>query len=236
MDTRRVSTGVEVLDKMLGGGYERDTVTTVYGPSGSGKTNVCMVAAISVARQGKRVLYMDTEGGFSAERLKQIAGPHSEEVIKNVVFLVPTSFEEQKGSFSRLSKLLDSSVGMVVVDTISMLYRLEMGKSDNVYNVNKDLGLQISRLNEIARKKNVPVLITNQVYSSFEDRESVRMVGGDILKYGSKCLIELQKFHDGLRKATIKKHRSIAENRSVNFKIVDEGLIEFKGDSDAFKR
>ena len=115
---------------------------------------------------------------------------------------------------------------MVVVDTIAMLYRLEMGKSDNVYNVNKDLGTQISRLNEITRKMNIPVLITNQVYSSFQDRESIRMVGGDILKYGSKCLIELQKYHDGLRTATIKKHRSIAENRSVMFKIVDEGLVE----------
>ena len=70
MDMRRISTGVLVLDKMLDGGYERDTVTTVYGPSGSGKTNVCMVAAISVAMKGKKVIYIDTEGGFSADRLR----------------------------------------------------------------------------------------------------------------------------------------------------------------------
>ncbi len=236
MDTRRISTGVTVLDKLLGGGYELDTVTTVFGPSGSGKTNVCMVAAVSVARSGKKVIFMDTEGGFSAERLKQISPDDFESVIKNIIFLVPTNFEEQKTSFSKIQQIITPDTGMVIIDTIAMLYRLEMGKSDNVYNVNKDLGLQLSYLNEIARKQHIPVLITNQVYSSFENRESVRMVGGDILKYGSKCLIALEKYHDGLRVATIKKHRSIAEDRSVMFKILDEGLVEIDKGVDIEKK
>jgi DNA repair protein RadB len=94
--------------------------------------------------------------------------------------------------------------------------------------VNKDLGMQISYLSEIARRKNIPVLVTNQVYSSFEERENIKMVGGDILKYGSKCLIELQKGHNGIRKAVLKKHRSIAEDREAVFKIVNSGIEEFK--------
>jgi len=221
----RISTGVAVLDKLLDGGYESDTVTTVYGPSGSGKTNVCMLVAVSVARSGKRVIYIDTEGGFSVDRLRQIAPDDYDKIIGNITFLVPTSFDEQKKSFDKLPSAIDDSVGLVVVDTIAMLYRLEMGKSDRVYSVNKDLGLQISYLNEITRKKNIAVLITNQVYSNFEDN-TVKMVGGDILKYGSKCLIALDTFREGIRSATVKKHRSIPESRSILFKIINSGLEE----------
>jgi hypothetical protein len=50
------------------------------------------------------------------------------------------------------------------------------------------------------------------------------MVGGDILKYGSKCLIELQAGHRGIRKAIIRKHRSIAGEKEVFFRIIENGI------------
>jgi DNA repair protein RadB len=53
------------------------------------------------------------------------------------------------------------------------------------------------------------------------------MVGGDILKYGSKCLIELQKVNSH-RKAIIRKHRSIPEGKEIEFKIVDNGLDQIE--------
>jgi DNA repair protein RadB len=229
METTRATTGSAAVNRLLDGGFECDTVTTIYGPSGSGKTNICVVSAVDVARKGKKVVYIDSEGGFSVERLKQIAPSDYNALLDKMIFLKPMNFTEQRNAFGKLSKLVDEDIGIVIVDTISMLYRLEIGQTDDVHTVNKDLGMQISYLSEIARRKNIPVLVTNQVYSSFEERESIRMVGGDILKYGSKCLIELQKGHNGVRKAILKKHRSIAEDRSVMFKIVNEGIEEFKG-------
>jgi DNA repair protein RadB len=115
-----------------------------------------------------------------------------------------------------------------------MLYRLEMGKSDNIYETNKELGKQICDLTEIARKKSIPILITNQVYSMFDEREKVNMVGGDILKYGSKCLIELLKTPNSNRIAVLKKHRSIKEEKEVMFQIGSKELIEIK-ESRGFK-
>ena len=69
-------------------------------------------------------------------------------------------------------------------------------------------------LAEIARKENIPVIITNQVYSEFlSDEElkagkekSVSMVGGDILKYWSKCLIELKNKNEAHRAEAALKH------------------------------
>ena len=221
----RVSSGSELIDSLLDGGFETDILTTIYGPAGSGKTNICLLAAIKTALDNKKVIYIDTDSSFSVERLKQLTKNH-EKVLDKTVFLKPVSFEEQKKCFDKLRELSEEQIGLIIIDSISMLYRLELGKTDYVYDVNKELGLQISYLNEIARKKNIPVLITNQIYTDFSDKQ-IKMVGGDLLKYGSKCLMELKKFHRGVRQCIIKKHRSIEEDKSIYFRIIHNGIEEY---------
>jgi DNA repair protein RadB len=227
----KIPTGSKILDAMLGGGYEKDIITTLYGPAGSGKTVLCLLSAINVARNGKKVVYVDCEGGFSLERLKQIASHINQDhkkLLDNIIFLRPTSFAEQKKSFEKLKDIVNDKIGLIVVDTIAMLYRLELSKNEDIHEVNIELGKQISYLTEIARKKSIPVLITNQVYTDFDDRDKVNIVGGDILKYGSKCLIELQITPNGNRRAIIKKHRSIQDEKEITFKIVEGGIIGTK--------
>ena len=222
----KTSTNCAVLDKLLNGGIENDIITTIFGPAGCGKTNVCIMAASSVSKSGKRAIYIDSENNFSVERLKQIEPDDHNKIIENMIFLRPANFKEQKDDFSKLKNIINESVGIIIVDTISMLYRLEIGQSSNVYEVNRELGQQISFLSEITRKKNIPVLLTNQVYQSFEEKEKVNIVGGDILKYGSKCLIELQKYKASMRKAILRKHRAIKEGKEAVFKIVEKGFEE----------
>jgi len=223
--TMKIPTGSKILDKMLKGGYETDIITTIYGPAGSGKTNLAMLCSVTRARKGKKVIYVDTENSFSVERLKQIA-PDYKSILENMVFLKPVSFDEQKKSFEKLRNLVNDKIGLIVIDTIAMLYRIELGQNqEEVYEINSALGKQIAYLAEIARCKNIPVLITNQVYSNFDEKGKVNIVGGDILKYGSKCLIELQITPQHNRRAILKKHRSIPEDKSIYFKIVERGII-----------
>ena len=222
----KVSSGINFLDNLLGGGYDKDIVTTIYGPSSSGKTNLCILTAIKTASSGKKVIIIDSEGGIAVERIKQIAGNY-EEILEKILFLNPLNFEEQKEIFERLKGLINEQLGIIIVDSISMLYRLELGRTEEVYEVNSSLGKQIAYLVEIARKNKLPVLITNQVYSDFEKKDKVKMVGGDLLKYGSKCLIELQKLDD-YRLLTLRKHRSLPEGLEFKFKIVEKGIEEIE--------
>ncbi len=221
----KVSTGIQEFDEFLGG-FETDVITTLYGPSGSGKSNICLLSAVHIAKD-KKVLYIDTEGGFSIERLKQIC-PNYTDILKNIFVLKPTNFDEQMKASSKLKQMINKDVGIIIVDTISMLYRLELGTTEDVYDVNRALGKQIAQLAEIARKNNIPVLVTNQVYADFDEKDKVNMVGGDLLKYGSKCLIELQKTPDGLRRAVIRKHRAKPEGQEIIFKIVEKGIEKAK--------
>ena len=225
-DGDRISTGISALDSMLKGGYEGSVISTIYGPAGSGKTNLCMLAALNVIKSGKKVMYIDTEGGFSIARLEQVSKDYKKD-LDNFLFFKPINFEEQKNVFDRLRQMVNEKIGLIIVDTISMLYRLERDKGDehSVTMANRDLGLQFSYLTEIARKKGIPVLITTQVYSSFDERDKVNLVGGDIVKYGSKCLIELQKIHKNKRIAILKKHRSLPESENVMLEIRDDGVF-----------
>ena len=221
----KISAGHSMLDNLLEGGYEKDVISTIYGPAGSGKTLLCLTALINVVKRGKKVIFIDTEGGFSVERLKQLDSDYVQ-ILDKIVFLSPTSFKEQKDAFEKLKDLVNDKIGLIIVDTVSMLYRLEMGKSNDVYEVNKELGQQLGYLNEITRKKKIPVLITNQVYADFGKENSIKIVGGDLLRYGSKCMIELQNGRNGVRKAILRKHRSIRAEKEIDFRIVSDGVVK----------
>ena len=220
----RISAGVSFLDYFLAGGYEKDIVTTIYGPSGSGKTNLCLLAAVKIAESGKKVLFLDTEGGIAVERIKQICSEYKK-VLEKIIFFNLVNFEEQKEAFEKLKELVNEHIGLIIVDSISMLYRLELGKSEQIYDVNAALGRQMAALVEIARRKKIPVLLTNQVYADFENRDKIKMVGGDLLKYSSKCLLELQRGNN-FRVLILRKHRSLPEGKEVKFKIVEKGVEE----------
>ncbi len=233
---RKISAGSYELNRWLFGGYEKDIITTIYGPAGSGKTNFCLLVTVSQAKKGNKVIYVDTEGGFSIERFRQLAGGGYEEVLNNILLLKPTTFKEQEISFYKLLKEIKSSIiNLIIVDGMAMLYRLELAEAKReseakVKEINSKLATQMRILAEISRKKQIPVIVTNQVYSEFlsekdfkEGKErGVSMVGGDILKYWSKCIIELQN-NRGKKKAILRKHRSLPE-KELNFEIINKGI------------
>ncbi len=235
----KISAGSYDLNKFLFGGFETDIITTFYGPGGSGKSNLCIIVATSQAKKGNKVIFIDTEGGFSTDRFKQIHKGTKEEIeksLQNILLLKPTSFKEQEKSFEKLlTHLKKEDVSLIIIDSIAMLYRLELGEAitskdnEKIAEVNRKLAKQLRTLNEISRKQNIPVIVTNQVYSTFtqnnEERQTekkISMVGGDLLKYWSKCLIELQDFK-GRRRLTLKKHRSLPI-KSFTFEIINEGI------------
>ncbi len=220
----KISAGSYDLNKWLHGGYESDIVSVIYGPPGSGKSNFCLMAAVSQAKKGKKVIFIDTEGGFSAERVKQLAGLETEEVLKNILLLKPTSFSEQKKAFETLLEYLKKEASLIIVDGMTMLYRLDFASArekdaNEIQKTNSELVRQMRTLAEIARKREIPVIVTNQVYN-WDDK--TKMVGGDILKYWGKCLIELVN-DSGKRKAFLRKHRSLREEE-LDFQIVNDGI------------
>ncbi len=208
-----------VIDELLAGGFESGVITTIYGPAGSGKTNIAILLAAKLASQEKKVIWVDTEGSFSVDRFKQVS---EEKFLKYIMFLKPTTFSEQHEMISKLNEHVTNEVKAIIVDTATMLYRTELGMNDS-REMNDRLVFQYRLLLEIARKQEIPVLCTSQVYSDLNEKDKYNVVGGTIVKNISQCLIELQK-PNGKRMAIIRKHRSLPEDHSISFKIVQEGI------------
>ncbi|MBI2045641.1 DNA repair and recombination protein RadB [Candidatus Pacearchaeota archaeon] len=234
--TGKISAGSFDLNKWLYGGYETGIITMVAGPPGSGKTNFCILAACSLAKKGTKVIFIDSEGGFSVDRVRQIVGEKYKEMLENIFLLEPKSFDEQNKIFQKLlDKVKKDQIGMIVVDSMAMLYRLEIGDAKREYNevreINREVAKQMKILAEISRSVNIPVLITNQVYRDFVSEEDwkkgkhgeTNIVGGDLMKYWSKCIIEL-KLENGKRKAFLLKHRSLPQ-KEIGFEIRNEGIF-----------
>jgi len=232
----KILTGSRDLNLWLEGGYEKGIITLLYGQPASGKSNFVLLASAQNAKLNNKILFIDTEGSFSVERLKQISGSSIEQILKNIIILKPINFSEQKRFLYKLSKQFKSeNIGLIIVDSMTMLYRLELANArklgfSEIQQVNSDLARQLKILHEIAILKNIPILITGQVYSEFlteEERNEgkkagVNLVGGDILKYWCKCIIQLE-VKNGKRRAIIRKHRSMPEN-SLNFEIISQGI------------
>lgn len=224
----KISAGSYDLNKWLHGGYEDEVVSMIYGASGTGKTNFCLLAAVSQARKGKKVIFIDSEGGFSSERVKQIEPTDFEKVLENIILLKPTNFSEQREDFKKMLKYLrddsQNQIGLIIADGMTILYRLDFSQArtkgqEEMSKVNSILVEQIKTLADIARKKGIPVILTNQVYKWDENSN---MVGGDILKYWAKCHIELLK-EGGKRLAVLRKHRSLPE-KILTFQIYSGGV------------
>ncbi len=218
---KRLPTGSKALDDLLGGGFESGTISQIYGEPASGKTNICLQLAVNTLRAGKYVIYIDTEG-FSVDRFIQIAGDDAQKLAQHLLHYNIKSFEEQYSAVKEAEKIVNPGVGLIIMDSATAFYRLELESKDSML-LKRELASQVTILLGLARKYDIPVVITNQIYMDV-DREELRAVGGNMLEHISKAIVQLSRTGIGTRQAVLRKHRSMAEGQTVEFRITATGV------------
>lgn len=244
----KYSTGCKSIDELLGGGFESGTVTQLYGEASSGKTNICIQMAVECAKEGDSVVVVDSEG-LSAERFLQIASARAhaqahthtrassdeevERIAGRIILYQPRNFEQQTSCIQEIETVIKekegkSRVSLVILDSATLFYRLEQEDERSVYL--KGLANQIANLLELARKYDLAVLITNQVYMDIE-RGELRPVAKFTLEYLSKVIVQLERVAEvqGKRRAILKKHRSMPEDTACTFFITGKGVEDSPG-------
>jgi|SRR3989344_5564657 len=177
-------------------------INLVYGEPATGKTTLALQESLKYARENKKVLYIDSENGFSVERLKQMDENYKD--LLNKIFLIsPKDFIEQHEFTKKINNF-----DLIVVDTIGHHYRKSI--KDNIYVTNSRLNKQLRILKELG----CPVLILNQVYFDI-NKNKIRNIGENILKRWVDKIIKLEK----------NPRKLITDKGEFSFSIDDSGLI-----------
>lgn len=222
MTADHLSVGCDTLNRLLDGGLDRRAVTQVYGPPAAGKTNIALSAAVTAAAAGQSVLYIDTED-LSPARLEQVASPmDGGNVLERVHITEANDFESQNQAVESIESI-DIDPGLIILDSATGHYRLQQNIEHEQGASLRTVASQIAHLLSIARRDDIAVLITNQVYTDPE-ADRIRPLGGHTLEHWSGTIVRLERFRGGNRRATIEKHRSQPAGETARFRIVADGL------------
>ena len=220
-----VSTGCDALDELLGGGFERGAVTQLYGPPAAGKTNVALSAAVGVATAGDSVLYIDTEG-LSVDRFQQLiettADEPTEDVAARLIITDALDFDDQQEAVRDAADFAER-VELIVLDSATGFYRLNRAGDAEGGDSLRAVARQVTELLSLARKHDIAVVITNQVYSDPES-DRVKALGGHTLEHWTGVVVRLDRFRGGNRRATLEKHRAKAAGETATFEITEDGI------------
>jgi DNA repair protein RadB len=229
-----IPTGCGPVDELLGGGFERGTVTQLYGPPAAGKTNLALSAAVETAVDGGTAVYIDTEG-VSVDRFQQLleaavdaqppgddGGDDLEAVASRIVIEDALDFEEQAEAVRDAEEFAERAE-LIVLDSATGFYRLERTADGDEGEALRSVTRQVTHLLSLARKYDLAVVLTNQVFAD-PDSDRTRGLGGNTLEHWTGTVLRLERFRGGKRRATLEKHRSKPAGESVQFRITDTGL------------
>jgi DNA repair protein RadA len=231
-----LTTGSSMLDKLLDGGIESQSITEFYGEYGSGKSQICHQLCINVQlpfEQGGlegAALYIDTENTFRTERIFQMAdnlGLDPKEAIKNIIFAEAFTSDHQIFLLENADRIIKKNgIRLIIVDSLTSHFRSEYIGREMLAERQQKLNKHMHMLIKLARGFNTVAVVTNQVMSKpdvfFGD--AIHPVGGHIVAHTSHTRVFLRKSARGpVRIARLVSSPRLPEGEGV-FKISERGI------------
>jgi len=165
MSEEKIPTGCHALDELLRGGVARGEITLIYGEAATGKTTAAIQTAAHAAKRSLKVLYVDSDHSFTQQRFQQVSGRDWHQLSELIMLFLPDTFEDQRSLVESLSNFVTPYLGLIVIDSVSSLYRAEFSTTDSIFNLNRDLTRQLAYLADLTIMKKVACLITSQVHA-----------------------------------------------------------------------
>jgi len=224
---KKVLTGCGCIDSNLNGGISSESVTLIYGEPETGKSTLAMQCAVNCAMQGYKTLFLDCDNMFSAKRLSQVASGKFEEIAELIILIKPADFGEQTAVIDRISEYTAKNFGLVVVDTFNSLYRARVAESSGkAFGLNRELNRQLAILAQTAKTQKIPVIVTSQVRSVFDESySSVAPVATRVLKFWADTIIFMKPTENPQTiKAVLEKKSEKAQEVDCYLRIGETGI------------
>lgn len=232
-----VTTGSKNLDNLLGGkGIETKSITEAYGAFGSGKTQLGLALAVNVqlpleqgGLNGKSV-YIDTEGTFRPERVRQLAeryGANSDKVLKNILVARAFNSDHQILLLDKITELIKDGepIKIIIVDSLTAHFRAEFAGRGQLADRQQRLNRYLHNLLKLGEQHNVAIYVTNQVMADPAQMfgDPTKAVGGNIVAHASTYRIYLRRGKKDTRVAKLIDSPNLPDNETV-FMVDTQGL------------
>ena len=234
-DLKRLNLGSSNLDTLLGGGLETQAITEFVGEFGTGKSQICMTASIRTQLPEEKgglngkVLFIDTEGTFAAQRVYQIAqasGHDPEKILEGIIYSRVYNSDHQILSVDHAFKVCqEENIKLMIVDSVMSHFRGEYIGRESLAERQQRLNSHLHKLARIAQTLNLAVIITNQVQANPQAffGDPTRPAGGNILAHASTHRVMLRKASGGIRVAKVFDSPYLPESEAY-FQITEKGV------------
>jgi DNA repair protein RadB len=206
----------EPLDALLDGGFAVGEIVVVYGEAGTGKTTLTIQTSVEAARRGSKVLYIDTDHSFTHQRFAQLTGEDSDAVSERILLFFPDTFSAQTSLVESVENYLTKSTRLIIVDSITSLYRVSLGPAQQTFALNRELNRQLAYLSEVALRGKLVVLLTSQVHARMDfPFGRIEPVARRTLAHWPRTIIRLKNTSEQSRKDIVVERRKGRQTGSL---------------------
>ncbi|TFG29911.1 MAG: hypothetical protein EU532_02295 [Promethearchaeota archaeon] len=167
-------------------------IISIWGDFGIGKTTLALQSAINTAKFNK-VIFIYTKPDLPYEKIGKFLEDDNSDVLNNILFISTPDFLDLNKIVLNLEFLIlhylreqNIALKLIVVDSITDLYRLELNREKKEKNVtlNYQLNQLLANLNYINEKYVIEVLIVNELSRrNYEDSIKEVQSGGKVMDY-----------------------------------------------------
>lgn len=213
---KRIQSGSQELDRVLGGGFMTDGLVLLVGDPGIGKSTLTIQVCDQMAKQGKKVLYFSGE-----ESTAQIAGRANRLKLKNPISLINVNHLE-----SLLATIEAEKPDFVVVDSVQVMASDEVASQAGSIS---QIRYVTEQLMQVAKSKSIPILLIGHV------NKEGNLAGPQVLTHlvDAVLFLEGDSFHQ-FRLLRSTKNRFGAVDEVGVFSMEERGLVDVTNPSALF--
>lgn len=189
LNIKRISTGIEDLDAIIGGGMPCGRMIEIYGPESSGKTSLAM----HLASLYEMCLYIPAEGTFDKARAEVFGNRPKQMLVYNN--------EYGEDALDVTLQYAKAGIPLIIIDSIPFLMPREQYESAEkdlqrdfrIGGIPRLLGKSLPPLTKAIEKSGTTIIFINQVRDKMDAMlfgEKTQTPGGHMLKHA--CSIRMQ--------------------------------------------
>ncbi|MBQ5441049.1 MAG: DNA repair protein RadA [Firmicutes bacterium] len=206
----RIDTGIGELNRVLGGGVVKGSLTLISGEPGIGKSTIIIQTAANLASRGLKVLYVS--GEESEEQIKLRADRVCDVIPESLFVLAETNIENVEVVCENIKP------DFLIVDSIQTMYSNQLDSAPGSISQVRQVGSQLMRLGKTG---NVPIFIVAHVTKSGE------LAGPKTVEHLVDCVLNFTGERDReLRILRSYKNRFGTTSEIGAFMMEGSGLIE----------